>query len=168
MLYDSVKYWLKVKGNALVGKSAIQEEDKISLQNILKYLDREVVVVKGGDIRNREAVKKAMKDIDAVFSLAAQKHHSMSMKDPFTDIDINCRGIMNILEEAKETKPKIVFAGTTTQLKATQQCHARGGNSQLETFCVAINCSGDCYWNEMRKSRFILDYVLSTILNRSG
>jgi UDP-glucose 4-epimerase len=49
-----------------------------------------------------------------LFNLAGQVSHVDSMVDPFTDLEINCRSQLSILEAVRKGNPeiKIVFAGT--------------------------------------------------------
>jgi UDP-glucose 4-epimerase len=51
---------------------------------------------------------------DVIFNLAGQVSHLDSMHDPFTDLDINCRAQLSLLEACRRTNPsvKIVFAST--------------------------------------------------------
>ncbi len=51
---------------------------------------------------------------DVVFNLAGQVSHIDSMTDPFTDLEINCRSQLWILEALRKRNPeaKIVYAGT--------------------------------------------------------
>lgn len=51
---------------------------------------------------------------DYLFNLAGQTSHMDSMTDPFTDLDINCRSQLSILESCRAVNPdvKIVFAST--------------------------------------------------------
>jgi UDP-glucose 4-epimerase len=51
---------------------------------------------------------------DFVFNLAGQVSHLDSMKDPLTDLEINCRSQLSILEACRKYNPgvKIVYAGT--------------------------------------------------------
>jgi UDP-glucose 4-epimerase len=51
---------------------------------------------------------------DVIFNLAGQVSHIDSMRDPFTDLEINCRAQLSILEACRTYNPavKIVFAGT--------------------------------------------------------
>jgi UDP-glucose 4-epimerase len=59
-----------------------------------------------------------MKDLvrkqDYLFNLAGQTSHLDSMKDPATDLDINCRSQLSILEACRKHNPglKLVFAST--------------------------------------------------------
>lgn len=85
--------------------------------NIEEIKDEVEVLI--GDIRDEALVRRAILGQDIVFSLAAQKSHPMSMRDPFLDIDINCRGIMTILEQARNSgyAGKVVFPSTTTAVQ---------------------------------------------------
>ena len=49
-----------------------------------------------------------------VFNLAGQVSHIDSMRDPYTDLEINCRSQLTILEACRYHNPgvKVVFAGT--------------------------------------------------------
>jgi UDP-glucose 4-epimerase len=51
---------------------------------------------------------------DVLFNLAGQVSHIDSMTDPFTDLEINCRSQLSILEALRQHNPeaKIVYAGT--------------------------------------------------------
>jgi UDP-glucose 4-epimerase len=49
-----------------------------------------------------------------IFNLAGQVSHIDSMRDPYTDLEINCRSQLSILEACRKHNPgvKVVFAGT--------------------------------------------------------
>jgi UDP-glucose 4-epimerase len=51
---------------------------------------------------------------DYLFNLAGQTSHMDSMQDPYTDLEINCRAQLSILETCRQYNPdiKIVFAST--------------------------------------------------------
>lgn len=54
---------------------------------------------------------------DCIFNLAGTLSHIDSMKDPFTDLEINCVAQLSILESCRRYNPqvKILFAGTRGQ-----------------------------------------------------
>jgi UDP-glucose 4-epimerase len=54
---------------------------------------------------------------DYIFNLAGQVSHLDSMTDPLTDLEINCRAQLSILEAVRHNNPsvKVVFAGTRQQ-----------------------------------------------------
>ena len=80
--------------------------------NIDGIEDRVHVVV--GDVRDDATVEAVVRDQDVIFNLAGQVSHIDSMRDPFTDLDINCRAQLSILEACRKNNPevRIVFAGT--------------------------------------------------------
>lgn len=66
------------------------------------------------DVRDRYSISYLVQDQEYLFNLAGQTSHADSMKDPFTDLDINCRAQLSILEACKKHNPgvKVVFAST--------------------------------------------------------
>jgi UDP-glucose 4-epimerase len=66
------------------------------------------------DIRDGDAMAKAVADREVIFNLAGQVSHIDSLRDPYTDLDINGRGHLVVLEacRAKNAAAKIVYAGT--------------------------------------------------------
>ena len=76
------------------------------------------VEVLADDIRNGVAVAGAVRGKDWIFHCAAHTSHPMSMTDPLNDIDVNCRGTMNLLEAIRRYAPeaKLVHVGTSTQI----------------------------------------------------
>jgi UDP-glucose 4-epimerase len=55
-----------------------------------------------------------VRHVDVIFNLAGQVSHIDSMRDPYTDLEINCRSQLSILEACRRNNPKVkvVFAGT--------------------------------------------------------
>ncbi len=66
------------------------------------------------DVRDALAMERLVRDRDLIFNLAGQVSHLDSMRDPFTDLDINCRAQLSLLEACRHHNPnvKIVFAST--------------------------------------------------------
>ena len=59
------------------------------------------------DIRNFEALSNAAMGIDIIFNCAAYTSHPNSMKDPFNDIEVNCKGVMNLCEACRRFNPNV-------------------------------------------------------------
>jgi UDP-glucose 4-epimerase len=66
------------------------------------------------DVRDALAIERLVIGQDVIFNLAGQVSHIDSMHDPFTDLDINCRAQLSLLEACRRMNPtvKIVFAST--------------------------------------------------------
>lgn len=75
------------------------------------------VKVNIADVRDEYGMDYLVKGQDYIFNLAGQVSHIDSMKDPYTDLEINCRSQLSILEACRKNNPgvKIVFAGTRQQ-----------------------------------------------------
>jgi UDP-glucose 4-epimerase len=66
------------------------------------------------DIRDVHSIKEIIKGQDYLFNLAGQTSHLDSMENPFTDLDINAKAQLSILEACRKNNPsvRIVFAST--------------------------------------------------------
>jgi nucleoside-diphosphate-sugar epimerase len=66
------------------------------------------------DVRDPHAMRCLIQGQDFLFNLAGQTIHMDSMTDPFTDLEINAKAQLSILEACRVHNPgvKIVFAGT--------------------------------------------------------
>lgn len=80
--------------------------------NIAPIKDR--VHVNVSDVRDPWAMAYLIRGHDVVFNLAGQTSHLDSMTDPNTDLEINVRAQLSILEACRKHNPgaKIVFAST--------------------------------------------------------
>ena len=74
----------------------------------------EKVRVNIADVRQESTMNHLVRDRDVIFNLAGQVSHIDSMRDPYTDLEINCRSQLSILEACRKFNPgvKVVFAGT--------------------------------------------------------
>jgi UDP-glucose 4-epimerase len=66
------------------------------------------------DVRQESTMNYLVKGKEVIFNLAGQVSHIDSMRDPHTDLDINCRSQLSLLEACRRNNPgtKVVFAGT--------------------------------------------------------
>jgi UDP-glucose 4-epimerase len=83
-----------------------------NLFNIDGIADR--VRVNVADIRQQTTMNYLVRDRAVIFNLAGQVSHIDSMRDPYTDLEINCRSQLTVLEACRSNNPgvKVVFAGT--------------------------------------------------------
>jgi UDP-glucose 4-epimerase len=82
-----------------------------NLFNLAGYEDK--VKINIADVRGH-GMEYLVRGQDILFNLAGQVSHIDSMVDPFTDLEINCRSQLWILEAVRKNNPgvKIVYAGT--------------------------------------------------------
>ena len=66
------------------------------------------------DVRQQSTMNYLVRDREVIFNLAGQVSHIDSMRDPQTDLDINCRSQLTLLEACRWHNPgvKVVYAGT--------------------------------------------------------
>jgi UDP-glucose 4-epimerase len=66
------------------------------------------------DVRQESTMSYLVRDRDVLFNLAGQVSHIDSMKDPHTDLEINCRSQLTMLEACRKhnRRIRVVFAGT--------------------------------------------------------
>ncbi len=83
-----------------------------SLRNVEPVRDR--LRVNFSDVRDTHSLSYLVADRDVIFSLAGQVSHNESMEDPHTDLEINCRSQLSLLECCRAANPgvRIVFAST--------------------------------------------------------
>jgi UDP-glucose 4-epimerase len=83
-----------------------------NLFNIDGIADR--VRVNIADIRQQTTMNYLVRGREVIFNLAGQVSHIDSMREPYTDLEINCRSQLTLLESCRHHNPraKVVFAGT--------------------------------------------------------
>ena len=66
------------------------------------------------DVRDPYSMRHLIREQDYLFNLAGQTSHMDSMQDPYTDLEINCRAQLSMLEACRKHNPdvKVVFAST--------------------------------------------------------
>lgn len=74
----------------------------------------DTVSVNVSDVRDEYSLRHLVQGQDYLFNLAGQTSHLDSMTDPYTDLEINARAQLAILETCRQCAPgiKIVFAST--------------------------------------------------------
>lgn len=83
-----------------------------NLFNIAEIANR--VSINISDVRDEHSMRYLVQGRDYLFNLAGQTSHLDSMQDPYTDLEINCRAQLFILEACRKENPntRIVFAST--------------------------------------------------------
>ncbi len=83
-----------------------------NLFNIDSFAERARVNI--SDVRDEHSMRYLVQGQDYLFNLAGQTSHMDSMKDPYVDLDINCRSQLSILEACRKYNSdiQVVFAST--------------------------------------------------------
>lgn len=86
-----------------------------NLWNIHGIEDRLKVNI--ADVRDGTSMRQLVRGRELIFNLAGQVSHIDSMRDPYTDLEINCKSQLSMLEacRANNREVKIVYAGTRQQ-----------------------------------------------------
>jgi UDP-glucose 4-epimerase len=79
---------------------------------------RDAIELHSDDLLNFDALAKQVADRDFVFNCAASTSHPLSMREPWFDLDVNSRGVVNLLEAMRRfnRRAKLVHVGTSTQI----------------------------------------------------
>src|SRR3954467_10189154 len=86
-----------------------------NLYNVRDIADQ--VRINLSDIRDPWSIRTLVDGQDFIFNLAGQVSHIDSMEDPQTDLDINCKAQLSLLEAIRRVNPEavVVFAASRQQ-----------------------------------------------------
>ena len=112
------------------------EHKQFNMHNDLKEKDKLRFLI--GDIRDFERLRRASRDVDIIFNLAAMKHVPAAEYDPFEAVKTNVMGTQNVIRCAVENNvKKVVF---TSSDKAISPTNAMGATKLLaERLMVSAN-----------------------------
>jgi CDP-paratose 2-epimerase len=80
----------------------------------LKRTHGSLVRVQLGDVRDAEALGRAVRQASQIYHFAAQVAVTTSLADPFLDFEVNARGTLNLLEAVRACPdpPSVLFTST--------------------------------------------------------
>ncbi len=95
------------------------------------------------DLLNFDLLVKYVCDQDFIFNCAASTSHPFSMREPMIDLDVNSRGVINLLEAVKRFNPqvKLIHVGTSTQLGILKYQPADENHPEFPTDIYSANKS---------------------------
>jgi UDP-glucose 4-epimerase len=117
-----------------------------NLFNIAGYEDRLRVNI--ADVRDPYSMRALVRGQHILFNLAGQVSHIDSMHDPFTDLEINARSPLSILEACRHENPtvKVIYAGTRQQYGKPQYLPLDEDHLQNPTDVNGVNkLAGEWY-----------------------
>ena len=110
------------------------------------------VEVFAGDIRDPNGVRRAMKDCDIVFHLAALIAIPFSYHSPDSYIDTNVKGTLNIVQAARDLKVERVLVTSTSEIYGTAQyvpineIHPKQPQSPYSASKIGADCIADSFY----------------------
>jgi NAD dependent epimerase/dehydratase len=116
-------------------------------KNELKQIE-----VFSGDIRDPNAVRSAMKDVDVVFHLAALIAIPYSYYSPDSYIETNIRGTLNILQAAREQSVEKILVTSTSEVYGTakyvpiDELHPKQPQSPYSATKISADCMAESFF----------------------
>ncbi len=101
------------------------------------------------DVRDRYSMNYLVQGQDIMFNLAGTLSHVDSMAEPFTDLEINCKSQLSILEACRHNNPKIqvLYAGTRNQYGKARYLPVDEKHPLEPTDVNGINCNAGEYYH---------------------
>jgi UDP-glucose 4-epimerase len=95
------------------------------------------------DLLNFDLLVERVDGQDIIFNCAASTSHPHSMREPWLDLDVNSRGVVNLLEAVRRFNPKarLVHVGTSTQLGSLRYQPADENHPEFPTDIYSANKS---------------------------
>jgi len=114
-----------------------------------------------GEITNYEQLVKVLMEKELIINCAASTSHLYSMQEPWLNLDVNSRGVINILEAIKRVNrdSRFIHLGTTTQLGPLHYQPADEHHPEFPTDMYSAN--------KMVSEKYVLLYAKSYKLNAS-
>lgn len=122
------------------------------------------------DVRDSHSLNYLVQGQDIIFNLAGTLSHVDSMKDPFTDLEVNCRSQLSILESCRRFNPevKIIYAGTRNQYGKAKYLPVDENHPQDPTDVNGINCIAGEYYHLLYYKVYKLKAISLRLTNTFG
>ena len=150
---------------------------RAGVEENLRWLTRchgSAVEVEIADIRDAQAVSRALKASDRAFHLAAQVAVTTSLDEPLEDLEVNLQGTINLLEAARActTPAPIVFTSTNKVYGGLDDIRLAEGPTRYEPVDPIILGHGIGEWRTLSFStpygcskgaadQYVVDYARS-------
>ncbi len=95
------------------------------------------------DLLNFDLLVDHVCNQDIIFNCAASTSHPFSMREPWLDLDVNSRGVVNLLEAVRRfnRNAQLIHVGTTTQLGPLRYHPADENHPEFPTEIYSANKS---------------------------
>jgi len=102
---------LELGANVTVLDNFMPTEISMQLSELLAHIKVAIA-----DIRDEEKVERVVRDQEVIFNLAGKSGAADSNKTPLNDLDINCRGHLNVLEACRIFNPGVAIVFPSSRL----------------------------------------------------
>lgn len=111
----------------------------------LREAHGERLQVEIADVRNRDALRAALRSAEQVFHFAAQVAVTTSLTDPLHDFEVNVGGTLNLLEEIRrrDNPPPVLFTSTNKVYGALGDLALEGAGSRYQPLSAALRTGID-------------------------
>lgn len=133
------------------------------------FADRGAHIVEG-DLRDRDAMAKAVAGQQIVFNLAGESGAVRSMEDPWTDLDVNCMGNLSLLEALRTANrdARLVFVGSRLQY-GKQDAQPVNEDQEPEPLCLhAIHKLTVERYLKLYATLYGVQYTIARVTNPYG
>jgi UDP-glucose 4-epimerase len=133
-------------------------------------LEAQGVQVLEGDVRDRHAMDASVRGQDVIFNLAGQSGALRSMEEPWTDLDVNGRGMLTLVEAVRRGNrgARVVFAGSRLEYGRVGSAPV-GETHAADPLCVhAIHKLVAEQYLQLYKRLYNISYAVARITNPYG
>ena len=133
------------------------------------FADRGAHIVEG-DLRDRDAMARAVAGQHVVFNLAGESGAVRSMEDPWTDLDVNCMGNLSLLEALRTVNrdARLVFVGSRLQY-GKQDAQPVSEDQEPEPLCLhAIHKLTVERYLKLYATLYGVQYTIARVTNPYG
>ena len=143
---SNVVHYFHEKGAQVVVLDNLESKAGGNLWN-LKSIENEITIHRSS-VLNFDSLCDYVSDAEIIINCAASTSHSRSMNEPFFDLDVNLKGMLNVLEAIKRFNPKarLIHFGTTTQFGCLQSIPADENHREFPNDIYSANkCLSEKY-----------------------
>jgi UDP-glucose 4-epimerase len=134
-----------------------------NLENIKHHVESGIAYLVKGDVRSSDNVKEAMRNVDAVFHLAAIVSVPLSVENPLLVDDVNVKGTLTLLEASLKADVKQFIYASSCAVYGEADClpiDERCPTNPISPYAVS-KLAAECYCKV-----FCENYGLNTLCLR--
>ena len=138
--------------------------------NEIPSFERHGVEIVEGDLRDQALISRRVVGCQVVINLSGQSGAVRSMDDPWTDLDVNVRGNLALLEalRAQNRDAKIVFAGSRLQYGHVDQLPVSEDAARKPLCLHALHKQAVEQYLDLYNRLFGIRYSVARITNPYG